>query len=95
MLAERSQRGSSERGNRRPPSRQISLGRPSSPDGLMSQPSVLSVKAETFAQRQSSFMPLISATAQQHLSKKGDLAAVVHDSCLAKMVKLAGIASVI
>jgi len=94
MLAERSQRGSSERGNRRPPSRQISMGRPSSPDGLMSQPSVLSVKAETFAKRLSSFMPLISATAQ-HLLKKGDLAAVVHDSCLAKMVKLAGIASVI
>ncbi|DBA80596.1 TPA: hypothetical protein ACH3X1_007856 [Trebouxia sp. C0004] len=72
-LTERSQKGSSERGTRRLPSRQMSMGRPSSPDGLMSQPSGLSVKAETFAQRLSSFMPLISATAQ-HLSKKDDSA---------------------
>jgi len=78
----------------------MSMGRPSSPDGLMSQPSGLSVRAETFAQRLSSIMPLISATAQ-HLSfaapkpQKGDLAAVVHDCCAAKKVKLAGKASVI
>ncbi|DBB15937.1 TPA: hypothetical protein ACH3X3_003311 [Trebouxia sp. C0006] len=66
-LAERSQRVASEMGNRRTPSCQTSMGRPQSPDRLMSPPSGLSVRAETFAQRLSSYMPLISATAQ-HLS---------------------------
>ena len=73
----------------------MSMGGPShsSPDRLMSQPSGLSVKAETFAQRLSSYMPLISATAQ-HLSfaapkpQKGDLAAFVHDLWLAKIAQL-------
>ncbi|DBB03723.1 TPA: hypothetical protein ACH3X3_011034 [Trebouxia sp. C0006] len=67
LAAERSQREALERGNGTSPSRQISMGRPPSPDRLMSQPSVLNVKAETFAQRLSSYMPLISASAQ-HLS---------------------------
>jgi len=92
-LAERSQRGSLDRGNRRSPSRQVSMGGPLSPDGLMWQLLGLSERAETFAQRLSSIMPLISATAQ-HLSfaapkpQIGDLAAFVHDSCAAKVVKL-------
>ena len=66
-------------------------GRPPSPDRLMSQPSVMSVKAETFAQRLSSYMPLISASAQ-HLSfaapqpQQGDPAAFVH--VLASMIQL-------
>jgi hypothetical protein len=83
-----------ERGNGTSPSRQISMGRPPSPDRLMSQPSVLNVKAETFAQRLSSYMPLISASAQ-HLSfaapkpQTGDPAAFVHDLWwLAKVVQL-------
>ncbi|DBA75610.1 TPA: hypothetical protein ACH3X2_009160 [Trebouxia sp. C0005] len=67
-MAERSQRGSSERGHRRSPSRQESMARPSSPDRLMSQPSGLSVKTETFAQRLSSYMPLIISATAQHLS---------------------------
>lgn len=85
--------GSSERGNRRPPSRQISMGRPLSPERLLSQPSGLSVKAETFAQRLSSYMPFISATAQR-LSfavpkpQTGDPAAFVHDLWSAKVVHL-------
>ena len=71
----------------------MSMGRPPSPDRLMSQQSVLSVKAETFAQRLSSYIPLISASAQ-HLSfaapkpQTGDPAAFVHDLWLAKLVQL-------
>jgi len=73
------------RGNRRLPSHQLSMGGRLSPDGLMMQPSGISERAGTFGQR------LVSAIAQ-HLSfaeskpQNGKFAVFVHDSCAAKMV---------
>ena len=68
MLAERSQWEAGERNQRGPPRREPSMAGSTSPGGLMSQPSgmsVASLRGETFTQRMASFVPLISATARR------------------------------